>query len=508
MTEFKPFPEYDEVHVISDIHMGGKPGFQILRETKRLAGYIGWVTAQAPTGKVALVLNGDVFDTLAEDIKGYVAMEDAVSVVERIMKDPSFEAVWNALAGFVDKSGRTLVFVIGNHDIEMAFPMVQSLILWRLAGDDLSKRARVVFSTTGAGYTCTVGNAKVFCTHGNEVDPWNYNRYEDLAKVSRRLNADRPLDPKEWAPNAGTRMVKEVMNEVKKTYRWIDLLKPETSAAVGTLIVLDPAQAAKISKLLSIVGEKIQGSKQVDQRLSAEGFKPHETVGSSAIRIDQLLGPNLSGLVKSQQAKPSENVDDMLLAAERNLGQPSALVATPEEALGTGELIWDRLTGWLRGVDKDEALRRALRDWLKDDKTFDYEAQDDTYKDVVAAVGSSVDFIVTGHTHLERAIPITGNRFYFNCGTWIRLLKFTDAMLKDQQSFKPVYDLLSDTSGRIELIDHADFPDENGLKKAFVLDQTSAVAIKKENGKVIGRLTHVETDGTGEPKPIRTFERP
>ena len=42
MREFNEFPAYDEVHVISDIHMGGKPGFQILRETQRLAGYIGW----------------------------------------------------------------------------------------------------------------------------------------------------------------------------------------------------------------------------------------------------------------------------------------------------------------------------------------------------------------------------------------------------------------------------------------------------------------------------------
>jgi UDP-2,3-diacylglucosamine pyrophosphatase LpxH len=507
MTDFKLFPEYDEIHVISDIHMGGKPGFQILRETKRLAGYIGWVEAQAPNGKIALILNGDVFDTLAEDIKGYVAMEDAVTIVKGIMQDQSFSVIWDALASFVEKDGRTLVFVIGNHDIEMAFPIVQSLILWRLAGDELTSRSRVVFSTTGAGYTCMVGNAKVYCTHGNEVDAWNYNRYEDLAKVSRRINADRPLDPKEWCPNAGTRMVKEVMNEVKKTYKWIDLLKPETNAAVGALVVLDPSQSAKIIKLLSIVGEKIQGTKQVDQRLSAEGFKPKEDVDSSTIRIDHLLGPNLTAGIKAQQAKPSESVDEMLLKAEKNLGQPSALVAIPEESLGTGDLIWDRLTGWIRGIDKDEALRRALLDWLKGDKTFDIEDKDDTFKDITAAVGSSIDFIVTGHTHLERAISIGGNRFYFNCGTWIRLLKFTDAMLKDSHSFKLVYDLLSDTSGRMELIDKAKFPDENGQLKSFVLDQTSAVVIKKENEKVIGWLTHVEGDGTGQPTLIKSFER-
>lgn len=502
MAEFKQFPQYDEVHVISDIHMGGKPGFQILKETDRLAGYIGWVAEQAPEGKVALVLNGDVFDTLAEDIKGYVAVDDAVATVQRIMDDPSFRMVWDALAEFVEKDRRTLVFVIGNHDVEMAFPNVQSLITWRLAGEDSPKRARILFSTTGAGYTCMVGGAKVYCTHGNEVDAWNYNRYEDLAKVSRRLNADRRLDPGEWCPNAGTRMVKEVMNEVKKTYKWIDLLKPETTAAVGTLVVLDPSQASKITKLASIVGEKIKGSKQVDQRLSAEGFQPREQLESAPLSIDQLLGPNLSAM-SGQQASASEDVDDMLLAAERNLGKPQSLVTTADEALGVPQLIWDRLTG----VSKDVALRRALQDWLKGDTTFVLEDKDDTFKDVTANIGDSIDFVVTGHTHLERAIAMGNNRYYFNCGTWIRLLRFTDAMLKDLASFKPVYELLVNKQGNMDLIDNAWFPDASGNQAPFVLNQTSAVAIKHADGKVIGRLYHVEKDGKGQLKEIRAFVR-
>ncbi|MGR8980743.1 MAG: metallophosphoesterase [Gammaproteobacteria bacterium] len=505
MSEFNEFPAYDEVHVISDIHMGGKPGFQILRETGRLAGYIGWVARQCPEGRVALVLNGDVFDTLAEDIEGYVAAANAVSTVERIMSDASFTGIWDALADFVAGERRTLVFMIGNHDIEMAFPTVQRLILTRLAGDDLSRRACIEFSTTGAGYTCVIGNARVYCTHGNEVDPWNYNRYEDLAKVSRRLNAGRSLDPAEWYPNAGTRMVKEVMNEVKKTYKWIDLLKPETTAAVGTLVVLDPSQATKITRLLSIVGEKARGSKEIDQRLSAEGFQLREQVDTSPVTIEQLLGANVRAGMKIGSS--SQSVDDMLLAAERNLGQPKARLPQPEAALGTGQLIWDRLTGWISGAGKDEALRRALKDWLKDDTTFAIDDPDETYKELSAAVGSTIDFIITGHTHLERAIDMGGNRYYFNCGTWIRLLSFTDDMLKDIHSFKPVYDLLVDKQGRMELIDAAEFPDELGKKSPFVLNQTSAVSIKQEGGKVVGRLTHIEGDGMGNPKEIKKFTR-
>ncbi len=108
------------------------------------------------------------------------------------------------------------MFIIGNHDVEISFPVVQRLIQQRLAGDNPQKRAALSFPTIGAGFSCTVGGATVYCTHGNEVDPWNFNRYEDLAKVGRRLNAGRTLTQQEWTPNAGTRMVKEVMNQVKE----------------------------------------------------------------------------------------------------------------------------------------------------------------------------------------------------------------------------------------------------------------------------------------------------
>jgi UDP-2,3-diacylglucosamine pyrophosphatase LpxH len=494
-------PAYDEVHVVSDLHMGGKPGFQILRETTRLANHVRWVASQRPAGRVALVLNGDVIDTLAEDIAGYVAVDEAVSTVQRIMGDPAFAKVWDALADFVAKEGRTLVIVIGNHDIELAFPPVQHSILARLAGEDLSARARIEFSTVGAGYPCLVGSARVFCTHGNETDAWNYVRYEDLSRVARRLNAGRSLDASEWEPNAGTKMVKDVMNEVKRKYAWIDLLKPETSAAVGALLVLDPSQAAKLDRLLPIVGERQRGAGEVGKRLSAEGFRTSSRPATSAAAVDRLLGPSLRQGIRASAFGVDQDTEEMLRTAERDFAKPGARVRPPTETLGTGQLIWDRLTGWLTGVSQDEALRRALKDWLEGDNTFNREERDETFKQVTESVGSKVDFIVTGHTHLERAIDMSGGRYYFNCGTWIRLLCLTDAMLKDTESFRPVYDVLVD--GRMERIDDARFGNES-----FVMDQSGAVSIKAEGSRVVGRLTHVEGDGTGPPRVIQEFTRP
>src|SRR5215471_15526226 len=104
------------------------------------------------------------------------------------------------------------------------------------------------------------------------------------------------------------------------------------------------------------------------------------------------------------------------------------------------------------------------------------------------------------NTHLERAIDMGGNRFYFNCGTWIRLMRFTDAMLKDTASFKPIYDVLVD--GRMSTIDAATFNAE-----PLVLNQTSAVCIKADRGRVVGELAHVEGGNPVSRRVMRQFER-
>lgn len=490
-------PQYDEIYIVSDLHMGGKAGFQILRETKRLADFVGWVTRQRPNGRVALILNGDVIDTLAEDDnRSYIAVDNAVPVVRRIMDDPAFAPVWAALAELVRTPGRSLVFILGNHDIELSLPPVQQAIFDRLAGDDPAARGRIEFSTMGAGYSCRVGGKRVFCTHGNEVDPWNFIRYEDLAKAGRRLNCGRSLKDSEWEPNAGTKMVNDIMNGVKRRYPWIDLLKPEAQAAIGVLLAIDPGQLEKIRNILPVVGEWTKGKMEADGRLSADGFQTPAASRPQQANLDKLLGPSLrQGLTQAGGGRPA--TDDLLLMAEEQYKNFNIEDEATDGTLGTWQYLSDRLTGWFRGVGKEEALRRALTDWLSGDGTFAITDQDETCKKVVDSVGGDIDFIVTGHTHLERAIDLVDGRFYFNCGTWIRLLRFTDKILKDEASFKPVYDLL--TTGTMAAIDGAIF---NG--EPFVLDRSSAVCIADASGTVTGGLYHIEqlANGSIQPKKI------
>jgi hypothetical protein len=182
---------------------------------------------------------------------------------------------------------------------------------------------------------------------------------------------------------------------------------------------------------------------------------------------------------------PGPSAEDMLMDAELTYKTPRVRGAGEDETLGVPRLLLDRLTGWISGVGKDEALRRALLDWLVGDETFNIGNRDETFVGVTKSVGSGVDVIVTGHTHLERAIDMGGGRFYFNCGTWIRLLQFGTAMLETSESFKSVYDVLED--GRMSAIDGFTF---NGVP--FVMNRTSAVRITAEPAGVVGALGHVD----------------
>ena len=66
--------------------------------------------------------------------------------------------------------------------------------------------------------------AKVVCVHGNEVDSWNVADYERLRRIGRDYQFGVSVEG--WTPNAGAQMVIEVMNQIKRDYPFVDLLKP------------------------------------------------------------------------------------------------------------------------------------------------------------------------------------------------------------------------------------------------------------------------------------------
>lgn len=496
-------PRYDELWVVSDIHMGGERtadrNFQIFRRGARLAAVIDRLKAVRPGEQVALVLNGDIIDSLAEEIvEGYVALDVATAeaMMERIYEDAAFAPVWKALAGFVRTAGRHLVFVLGNHDLELALPPVEASVRHRLAPGDPPADARIVFATRGGGFACKVGGARVFCTHGNEVDAWNDVDYSDLGQLANAMNAARRADPERWSPNAGTRLVIDLMNKVKRRHPFVDLLKPEIKPVLGVLLTLQPELVkeltSKVGTVASIAAELVRGNRRVSNLLSAAGADLEDVPATLMAHafVEEALGSSLKAQIQSVQ---SDGEDRLLVDAELAMARPE-LAARATEAEGTLGAT-DIVAGWLGLVGKAEGLRRALEDWIGDaEKAFGLHEEDETYQKISARVGPDVDFIVTGHTHLARAIPREAPR-YFNCGTWIRLLRITPEALKKETFERDVYRVVEE--GSMEALDRASIPGSGG-PVPLVLDRTNAVRIASNAKGVTGALLRViDDDGEG-----------
>ncbi len=496
--------QFDQLYAISDIHLGGKKtndhNFQIFKYGDRLTKFIRRVTDEVPERNIALVLNGDIFDSLAEDcVHGYVASNEkmAIDLMRRIETDPSFVNVWEALRRLVQTPNRTLVLVIGNHDIELALSAVQTHLINSLCGNTQISRAGLIFSTAGNGYTCMVGNARVFCTHGNELDAFNWVDYNRLGQLGNAMNAGRSIDPKEWQPNAGTKLVVDVMNTVKQRYPFVDVLKPEKNAIASVLMALDRETFSKVNlrSVLPIVGKTFQGNRVVSKLLSGDVSSLGEDDVSSVF-LNDVLGRHLrKGLRRNNDLQ----TDEALLRDAENYMLDSDQVDTDRdedhETLGTA---WGIVQGLIGRIEKSEALRLALLDWIEEQDDFHIDSEDATYKGMLERIGSAIDFTITGHTHMPKKIRMSAHQWYFNTGTWIRTLRFTRACLDDKEHFeKEVWAKLK--NAQLDELDKikikADGP--SNKKQKLLYDRTNAVRLTASNTETKGELLRVIDDGDG-----------
>lgn len=322
-------------------------------------------------------------------------------------------------------------------------------------------------------------------------------------------------------PNAGTRLVIDVMNEIKREFPFVDLLKPETDAVIPTLLALRPRLAAKLAGALPAAGRLAWDAvRRATGFLSAED---EDDTGDAAAAAG-CVGPGVPGRTSSSvpratadgraaieaaaarsparflgevmqetfASKPGsaplrfENVDDLLEATQERLEQgvsPYDLLEVSSDYQMLG--IMGAIRNLIARKGAAEVLREAL-ERVQKDRSFDLKQADDTYSALLRYVGPDVQFLVTGHTHLERALPLGRNGgAYFNSGTWVRLIRFSPEMLRDSKRFGNIFGVLK--SGRMASLDAA----ENG---ALVQLRPAVVFIRAgtdEGGSVIGDLQRV-----------------
>jgi hypothetical protein len=110
-----------------------------------------------------------------------------------------------------------------------------------------------------------------------------------------------------------------------------------------------------------------------------------------------------------------------------------------------------------------------------------------------ARVGEGVDFTITGHTHLARALRFPRGGYYYNCGTWIRLLRLSSEVLASRGSFET--DLWPAFNARsMDALDQATLPGPGGTRVPLLLDRTNAVRISAQGQRTVGDLLRVTGD--------------
>lgn len=441
-----------QVYVISDLHVGGAygdpgdpedRGFRIATHVQELASLVRSLAAR-PAGPVRteLVINGDFVDFLAEREEAAPHWHPFVPEPERalakldaiIERDrPLFDALRDLVA-----AGHRLVILLGNHDIELSFPIVRER-LREVVGAGAG--ADYLFTYDGEAYA--VGDALI--EHGNRYDGFNVVDMNELRQV-RSMQSRGQIVPDKWAFVAppGSFMVAEVINPIKQSYRFVDLLKPETGAVVPILLALEPgyrkivAKAAKHAVRASRFEKDSAAQPSMGGDISASGgmgdpfggdissggggsAKPDDAALDQVLR--DALGADAGAFVEDLDKSTPQNVDP--LAA---LGGDISAAETIDRTLGLARLLLSRDDGRLDR--RLPALLTALRA-LQSDQTWDPAVETaPEYLDAARELSNGrYKHIVFGHTHLAKKIDLGDGRTYLNSGTWADLIRFPPEIL-------------------------------------------------------------------------------
>lgn len=397
--------------VISDLHIGGaapsagRPrGFRICTQVDALAAFVEKLPQLTGDREIELVINGDFVDFLAEEHEGefvpFISDEDAAArTFDRIARDNC--AFFGALGAHL-AAGRRLTILAGNHDVELAYRAVQDCL-------------RAAFGTSGGrvelrldGRPLRLANAVI--EHGHAYDGWNAVFPEQLQSLIATGDA-RGAPP-------GSHLVASVMNPLKKSFAFVDLLKPEEETVIPVLLTLDRSILLKVGRILSLM-------RRAKKRQAA--------IDSSAMETVSAVGGNDADV---------DPIDAVRESLERTLGADGAaelwpaLVAADAEPVPvtarSGDETMSLLALLLGSPAQQRHLYRALSVVQRDLAFERTEEHDERYVTAAQAYPREVEYVIMGHTHLAKEHrDISPGRAYLNSGTWADLIPFPDVFGAD-----------------------------------------------------------------------------
>src|SRR5262249_2236928 len=218
--------------VISDLQGGKNDEFGIFRSAAKPELFASFLAhlRQRPS-PVELVINGDLVDFL--QLRPWDDWGRAAAVAKMRDIAGASRGVFEALGEFLQDPRHRVKVLLGNHDVELAYPEVGVVL-----------RDAILARATGAGdrfelvdrrvtYNPRVNGVLVHVEHGNASDPWNAINYGPLFHAAEVGTEGIAYPP-------GTRLVYQTMNGFKEQLRFVDVLKPEVPAVPLLLLALRP----------------------------------------------------------------------------------------------------------------------------------------------------------------------------------------------------------------------------------------------------------------------------
>jgi UDP-2,3-diacylglucosamine pyrophosphatase LpxH len=384
--------------VLSDFHLGaGRKdegnALEDFASDQEFADFVDQVIAESDRDgvDVEMVFNGDMFEmfqlphvdsfdpTVLYRSKECYSSSEPDSVRKTVLAIAGHPLFFAALRQFIQPgpSRRSVTFVKGNHDIQLHWSAVQTLI--RRTAGAAGKRTPLM----GFAARC-ISREGIYIEHGNQ-----YSLFLD-----RVPDMDEPFDPERpgyltWPP--GAKFVMDVFNDWERQRYWLDGVKPLTSLIWYTLAYDTRFALWAIPKLLRSLPSLVLG------------------VGPDREDARAELARELEGA--DQVAWSAQYRSDPDFRAQFNAGLAHVLAPSTEESLTADQsasaLVADPVT---------------MGDWVRDQvHTSLYEAAER------CAAESGAKVVVFGHTHEPGIEALPGGATYINTGTWTWSGDFTRA---------------------------------------------------------------------------------
>jgi UDP-2,3-diacylglucosamine pyrophosphatase LpxH len=398
------------VIVISDLHLGGYTSAMMSRPG-RLARFLEELPAHLEDDEqLELVIAGDFVDflTLAPLSSWTIDPQQAGEKIDGIMRQCSaFAPIFDALYKLV-QSGGLLTILLGNHDLEMALPIVQEKLMHRLSAGP----HQVLFQSDGRAYR----RGGVLIEHGNRYDGANANDWEYLRLIASAQSRSE-IAPVELRVSFGSQFVIDHVNPLKVHYPFLDLIQPQNELVALLLLAFEPELIFDWKRICAgLWAQRLQAT-------NSTGRQPGKSYQIASSPIDQ----------------PNEEL--------RNLFGPEyMLLMSPTADVGVRALLQTYLSNRKESIreilsrgdpiptDRQKKIRAVMRELLLNDGSARLNGQTGPYGKAAERLlrdNAEIEAVVMGHTHLAREVHYD-HGIYINSGTWIDNIVVPDDVITDE----------------------------------------------------------------------------